>query len=107
MVQPGLHVHWPLEPQAPFKQLQDEGGLDTTGARHNPVPVIPSSQEAQPAGHGEQFGPKEPGAQDSHEDPVNPVGHEHVPDAVQIPAPAHGGEQAADCISKMDNELDS
>ena len=69
--------------------------------------MIPSSQEAHPAGHDWQFGPKNPAAQDSHDDPVNPVGHEQVPDAVQIPAPEHGGEQAADWISRTESELDS
>lgn len=96
LVHPALQEHCPFEPHTPFRQLHDEGGFKTGAERHRPVPEIPSSQDVQPWGHGWQFGPKNPWAHDSHEDPVKPVGQVHVPDAEQIPAPEHGGEHAED-----------
>lgn len=51
--------------------------------------------------------PKKPDAQDSHDEPVNPVEQEHVPAAEQIPAPAQGGEQAADWTSRTESSLES
>ena len=39
---------------------------------------------------------EKPSAQDSHEDPVRPAGHVHVPELEQTPAPEQGGEQADD-----------
>jgi len=62
-VQPALHVHWPLLPHTPFRQLHDEGGFKTAGTKHFPEPVKPWSHVAQPEGHGWQDGPKNPGAQ--------------------------------------------
>ena len=103
-VQPGLHVHWPFEPQMPLRQLQVEGALLTMGFRHLPEPEIPSSQDAQPAGHGWHVGPKKPEAHDSHDEPVKPGAQEHVPEAEHTPAPAHGGEQARDSISRRESE---
>jgi hypothetical protein len=40
--------------------------------------------------------PKKPSAQDSHEDPVKPVGQVQVPDAEQTLEPEQGGEQVDD-----------
>ena len=45
------------------------------------------------------MGPKKPAAHDSHEDPVNPAEHWHVPEEVQMLEPAHVGKQEADSIS--------
>ncbi|KAF7794732.1 hypothetical protein EIP86_005870 [Pleurotus ostreatoroseus] len=103
-VQPELHVHWPFEPQTPFKQLHAVELLDT-GTKQRPLPEIPSSHVWQPAGHAWHVGPKNPEAQDSHDEPVKPAGHVHVPDAEHMPAPAHGGEHAADWISRIDKLL--
>jgi hypothetical protein len=68
-------------------------------AKHRPLPEIPSSQDVHPLGHCAHFGPKKPGAQDSHDVPLNPGGQVHEPKAEQTPDPAQGGEQAADCMS--------
>lgn len=38
---------------------------------------------------------------------MKPAGQEHVPAAEQIPAPEHGGEHAADCISRMESDEES
>lgn len=100
VVQPALQVHWPFDPHWPFRQLQVAGAPVTTGTKHRPEPEIPSSQEVHPEGHGWQVGPKKPFAQDSQDDPVNPVGQVHTPEAEQTPEPAHGGEHAEDCISR-------
>lgn len=72
----------------------------TTALKHRPLPEIPSSQDWHPVGQGEQFGPKKPVAQVSHDAPVKPGGQVHVPAAEHMPAPAHGGEHAADCMSR-------
>lgn len=48
--------------------------------------------------------PKKPGEQVSQEDPVKPGAHVHVPEELQIPAPAHGGEHAEDWMSTRENE---
>lgn len=100
VVHPVLQLHWPSEAQTPLRQLHDEGGLLTTALKHRPLPETPSSQVWQPEGQGEQFGPKNPLAQDSQELPVNPAGHAHVPDAEHMPAPEQAGEQADDCMSR-------
>ena len=63
VVQPALHVHCPLPPQTPFRQLHDDGGLDTAGTKHFPVPVRPWSHVVQLEGHGWHVGPKKPDAQ--------------------------------------------
>ncbi|PSR73303.1 hypothetical protein PHLCEN_2v10831 [Hermanssonia centrifuga] len=89
MQSPVPSAHWAVE-------------LLTVGIKQRPLPEIPSSQEEHPAGHAWQFGPKKPEAQVSQDVPLNPGGHEHVPDAEQIPAPAHGGEHADDCISRIE-----
>jgi hypothetical protein len=34
VVKPELQVHWPFEPQTPFKQLHEAGGFATEGFRH-------------------------------------------------------------------------
>lgn len=70
-----------------------------TGSRHLPVPVMPSSQVAQSAGHAWQVEPKKPFEQVSQEVPLKPVGQTHVPDAEHTPEPAHGGEHADDWMS--------
>lgn len=49
------------------------------------------------------MGPKNPGAQVSHDDPVNPAGHVHTPEAEQTPAPEQAGEQADDCMSRRES----
>lgn len=98
-IHPGLHVHWPLGWHCPFRQLQLGGALATIGIKQRPDPEMPSSQEEQLLGHGRQFGPKNPCAQVSQDDPVNPGGHEHVPEAEQTPEPEHGGEHAEDWMS--------
>lgn len=33
---------------------------------------------------------------------MNPLGQVQLPEAEQVPAPAHGGEHAADCISRRE-----
>lgn len=76
------------------------------GVKHLPLPAIPSSHDVHPVGHAWQVGPKNPAEQDSHEVPLNPVGHVHVPWAEQTPEPAQGGEQADDCISKRAREFE-
>ena len=60
---------------------------------------MPSSHDVQLAGHGWQLGPKNPDAQDSQDEPVNPVGQEHWPEEEQTPALEQGGVHAFDCIS--------
>lgn len=72
--------------------------------RHRPPPEIPSSQDAQPLGHGLHFGPKKPDAQDSHDVPLKPEGQMHEPEAEQTPDPAQGGEHAADWMSTKEIE---
>ena len=52
VVQPGLHVHFPSEPQTPLRQLQVDGKLVTAGVRQTPVPVIPWSHLLQLDGQG-------------------------------------------------------
>ena len=100
VVHPALQEHWPFEPQTPFKQLHVE--LVAAGTRQSPLPEMPSSQLWHPAGHAWQFGPKKPWAQDSHDVPVKPGGHVHVPEEEHTPAPAQGGEHAEDWMSRMD-----
>lgn len=99
VVHPALHEHAPSEPQTPLMQSQLDGGLLTSGTRHFPVPCKPWSHFSQSAGQGWHVGPKNPSAQDSHEEPVKPVGQTHLPAVEHTPAPAHGGEHAEDCIS--------
>ena len=50
------------------------------------------------------MGPKNPSAQVSHEDPVNPVGQLHVPEAEQTPEPEQGTEQAKDWTSRRESD---
>jgi hypothetical protein len=97
--QPALHVHWPLLPHTPFRQLHDDGRLATVGIKHLPEPVRPWSHVAQLEGHGWQEGPKNPGEQLSHDWPVNPGAQLHWPEGEHVPVLAHGGEHAADCRS--------
>lgn len=97
-------MHCPLEPHTPFRQLHDVELL-VVATRQRPLPEIPSSHVAHPAGHAWQLGPKKPEAQDSQELPVNPGGQLHVPAAEQMPAPEHGGEQADDWMSSRDTPL--
>jgi hypothetical protein len=99
VVKPGLHAHCPFVPQTPLRQLQVEGALATVRLRHWPVPVIPWSHFSQPSGQGLHWGPKNPSAHDSQEDPVNPGEHWQVPEAEQTPELEHGGEHALDWIS--------
>ncbi|EED78376.1 predicted protein [Postia placenta Mad-698-R] len=99
VVHPALHEQAPSEPQTPLTQSQLDGGLLISGTRHFPVPCKPWSHFSQPAGQGWHVGPKNPSAQDSHEEPVKPVGQTHLPAVEHTPAPAHGGEHAEDCIS--------
>jgi hypothetical protein len=106
VVHPVLQEHCPFDPQLPFRQLQLEGALLTTGTKHLPVPEIPSSQDVQPAGHCWHVGPKKPAAQDSHDEPVNPVGQVHVPEAEHIPEAAQGVEHADDWTSRSERELE-
>lgn len=103
-VQPDRQAQSPLEPHCPLMQLQLDGGFGTVVERQRPVPEIPWSHEVQPDGQGWQDGPKKPDAHCSHEDPEKPVGHEHVPDAVQTPLPEHGGEQVDDSALSNDSE---
>ena len=103
VVNPTLHVHCPLDPHTPLRQLQLDAGLVTVAERHRPDPDIPSSQDAHPAGHAWQVGPKNPGEQDSHDAPVNPGAQLHVPEAEQTPEPAHGGEHADDSRSRSES----
>lgn len=95
-VHPGLQVHDPSDPHTPFRQLHVDGAFLMMGSRHRPLPVIPSSQVVQSAGHAWQVGPKNPGAHVSQDVPLKPGGQLHVPDAEHTPAPAQGGEQAED-----------
>ena len=37
---------------------------------------------------------------------MKPVGQRHVPDGVQMPEPAHGGEQAEDWMSSKERDAD-
>ena len=96
VVHPVRHVHVPSDPHEPFSQLHVDGRFLIAGWRHLPVPVIPSSQDSQSAGHAWHVGPKKPFVQVSQEVPLNPVGQTQVPDAEHTPAPAHGGEHADD-----------
>lgn len=50
-VQPALQVHVPSALHTPFKQLHVDGAFVMIGSKHRPLPVIPSSQDAQSAGH--------------------------------------------------------
>jgi hypothetical protein len=72
VVQPALHVHWPLVPQTPLRQLQAEEALAPVVERQRPEPAIPSSQVAQPAGHAWHEGPKKPFAHTSQDVPLKP-----------------------------------
>lgn len=107
---PGTQVQLPLLPHMPLAQLHTCSGVVAFIDKHLPDPVIPSSQEAQvvfPEEHIEaQDGPKYPGAHFSHEDPVKPGGHVHVPPEPQTPAPEHGGEHELDWISRIESEDD-
>lgn len=97
VVHPGLHAHCPFDPHSPLRQLHVDGAFEgRVGTRHRPEPVLPWSHDGHPAGHAWHLGPKNPWAQDSQEEPVKPVGQLHVPEEVQTPEPAHGGEQAED-----------
>ena len=58
----------------------------------------------QPEGQALHVGPKYPGAHDSQEVPLNPVGHVHVPEAEQTPLPEQGGEHAVDCKFRRESE---
>lgn len=78
----------------------------TIGTKHLPVPEMPSSQDAHPTGHCWHAGPKKPVAQDSHDEPVNPAGQVHVPEAEHIPEAAHGVEHANDWISRRERALE-
>lgn len=100
LVKPVVHVQLPLAPQTPLTQLHDAGALAGVVTRQRPLPVNPSSHLAQPLGHAAQLGPKNPAAQLSHDAPVKPAAQVHVPAAVQMPDDAHGGEHAADSMSK-------
>jgi hypothetical protein len=99
-----MQVHCPLEPHSPLIQLQLDGGFVTIGDKQRPVPDNPSSQEVHPEGHAWHVGPKKPVAQDSQDEPVKPLGHEHVPAAEQTPFPEQGGEQDDDC--RLSNDMD-
>jgi hypothetical protein len=80
LVHPVRQVQVPDELQEPFKQLHLEGAFEGSGVeRQAPVPDGPSSHLSQLLGHLEQLGPKKPAAQDSHDVPVNPEGHTHLP----------------------------
>lgn len=107
VVQPGLHAHEPSEPHSPLRQLHVFKGDATGGSRHLPVPDMPSSHVAQPAGHAWHVGPKKPAAQVSQAVPLNPGAHVQVPEAEHVPELAQGGEQVEDCMSRrdMDPEL--
>lgn len=83
-------------------QLQLDVELVTIEERQRPVPVIPWSQAPQPEGQALHVGPKYPGAHDSQEVPLNPVGQVQVPEAEHTPFPEHGGEHALDCKFKRD-----
>ena len=102
VVHPELHVHWPFEPHTPLRQLHDDGGLLTGATRQRPLPAMPSSHDVHPAAHAWQSGPKNPLAHASHDAPVKPAGQVQVPAAEQMPAPEHGGEHAADCMSRIE-----
>lgn len=100
VVKPGVQVQLPFAPQTPLMQLHDAGALGAVVTRQRPLPVRPSSHFVHPLGHAAQPGPKNPEAQLSHDAPVKPTAQVHVPAAVQIPEEAHGGEHAADSMSK-------
>lgn len=53
------------------------------------------------------MGPKNPLAHASHDEPVNPGAHLQVPEDKQMPEPAHGGEQAEDCMSSKERDPES
>jgi len=103
-VKPVLHVHPPLDPQTPLRQLQLEGGFTTAKAMHLPVPEMPSSQDEHPVGHGSQVEPKNPAAHVSHDVPVKPGAQLQVPDGEQTPDLEQGGEHVADSISRREKE---
>lgn len=105
VVNPAVQVQLPLASQTPLTQLQEAGAPGGVVLRQRPLPVRPSSQSVQPLGQAAQVGPKKPGAQLSHEAPVKPAAHAHVPAAVHMPDEAHGGEHAADWRSKRVSEL--
>lgn len=97
VVHPARHVHEPEAPQTPFSQLQVEGALLACGAdRHLPDPVIVSSHTAHPTGQAVHWVPKNPGAQDSQEVPLNPALQTHVPWALHWPDAAQGVAQDTD-----------
>lgn len=102
LVHPALQVHEPEDEHSPLRQLQVEGSFLISSVRHLPDPEIPSSQSLQPLGHAAQVGPKNPDAQDSHDEPVKPGAHVQVPDVEQIPFPEHAGEHALDWRSRTD-----
>lgn len=104
VVHPGRHVHCPLVPHSPLRQLQLAGGLVTGAVRHLPLPAMPSSQVVHPLAHGLHVGPKNPVEQVSQEVPLNPVGQIHVPDAEHTLEPEQGGEHAEDSMSTSERE---
>lgn len=73
-----------------------------TGWRQRPVPEIPSSHVSQLDGQAVQLGPKNPLAQVSQEEPVNPGEQAHVPADVQVPELAQTGEHTLDSMSSME-----
>lgn len=98
--QPVLQVQLPPVPQTPFTQLHFRGSVSPTWVeRQRPLPEVPSSHLSQPEGHGWHFGPKKPGAHDSHDEPPNSAGQMHCPAAEQTPAPEQAGEQLVDWMS--------
>jgi hypothetical protein len=87
----------PVPEQTPLSQLQLAGEFaGISGVRQIPVPVMPSSHFAQPEGHGEHCGPKNPDAQFSQLDPVKPVGQTQVPAVEQTAEEEQAGVQLAD-----------
>ena len=65
---------------------------------HLPEPLMPSSHCAHPLGHFWHREPKKPLEHASHDAPVNPGAHAHVPVAVQSPEAEHGGEHVLDSM---------
>lgn len=99
VVNPGVHEQDPSELHEPLLQLQDVGAFAMVGFKQRPVPAIPWSQVSQFDGHGWHVGPKKPGAQVSHDVPLNPGWQRHVPEEVQTPDAEQAGVHAEDCIS--------
>lgn len=100
VVQPGAHVQPPEPSHVPLSQLQVEGALLAGGERHFPEPCGPSSQDVQPSGQAWHWGPKNPEAQVSQDEPVNPGLQTHAPWELHCPPAVHGVAHVVDSTSR-------